>query len=381
MSTSNAAPGPVTPPAAAPTPSARSEQAARSVITAYGGPLLGLPGTHLAARRSPRPPLRDLQWNYWWQAHYLDAIVDAGARHLREDDRAGAQAYAHLGTDLLRAVWLRNVGHFTNGFFDDMAWMILAAGRLGELGDALTLAPLRAVRAVLRRVAPKLVSAHTPELGGGLYWTTRRDRKNVPATAPAAIYFARTGEVDRARELIAWIYATLYEPATGLILDTAYVDGRFDRTVYSYNQGTVLGALLSVGDPADLDRAADLVRAVDAHERVDAARPTLRTYGDGDGGLFSGILARYLALAAGDERLAPDVRRMAAALVSGTADALWAGSEVRRVPREVRVFSPDPLQPAAQAAPSGTPLDLSPQLQAWTILEAAATPAVVGFRG
>jgi hypothetical protein len=36
------------------------------------------------------------------------------------------------------------------------------------------------------------------------------------------------------------------------------------------------------------------------------------------------------------------------------------------------VFSPDPTRPAAVALPAADPLELAPQLQAWTVLEAAA---------
>lgn len=338
----------------------------------FGHRLLALPHTHLAARRYPLPPRRDLVWNYWWQAHYLDALVDAGQRRLTGGDAAAAHAVLRQGRSLLRTVWLRNVAHYTNAFFDDMAWMILAAERLDGLARDLGVPPPRASRRLQARIAPRLRRAETEELGGGLYWTTRRDRKNVPATAPAAIYFARTGDLPRARRLIEWIYATLWDEAQGLALDTAYCDGRLDRTVYTYNQGTLLGALLAVGDEVSLARAAALVGAVDRTLRACADRPVLRTHGDGDGGLFTGILARYLALAAAEPRLPEQVRRASAALVAGTAEALWAGSEVRRLDRDTRVFSPDPDRSAATALPPGAPMDLSPQLQAWTVLEAAA---------
>ena len=97
----------------------------------------------------------------------------------------------------------------------------------------------------------------------------------------------------------------------------------------------------------------------------------LRTFGDGDGGLFTGILARYLALAAQDRRVGLPVRAAAAALVAGTAETVWGGSERRTAP--TRVFSPDPLRPATEALPPGATVTLSCQLQAWTILEAAAS--------
>ena len=58
------------------------------------------------------------------------------------------------------------------------------------------------------------------------------------------------------------------------------------------------------------------------YKRQDPDHRVLRTHGDGDGGLFSGILARYLALAAHSPALADGARQVARELVRGTAEAL-----------------------------------------------------------
>ena len=79
--------------------------------------------------------------------------------------------------------------------------------------------------------------------------------------------------------------------------------------------------------------------------------------------------------------LAPEARERAATLVQATADALWAGHR-DEPPRRRRsraagegmlVFSPEPARPAEVTQPLGAPVELSTQLQAWLILEAAAT--------
>jgi predicted alpha-1,6-mannanase (GH76 family) len=141
-----------------------------------------------------------------------------------------------------------------------------------------------------------------------------------------------------------------------------------ERAVFTYNQGPILGALLELGGPANLTRAADLVGAV----RTGLTHPgtsVLITHGTGDAGLFTGILCRYLALAAVSPTIPPARREEAAELVASTAQELWAGRTKRG---EWSVFSPHPLEPAEQHYPAGTGVDLSTQLSAWMILEAAA---------
>jgi predicted alpha-1,6-mannanase (GH76 family) len=208
----------------------------------------------------------------------------------------------------------------------------------------------------------------TEDLGGGAFWNTDRDFKNVPAGGPIALHLARIGDVEGARSLIDWMYARLLDPATGLFLDGVRVVAGEEvvvRDVYTYNQGTVLGALVTLGDPTSRERAAALVGAVD-RGLTTGDHHALLTHGGHDGGLFTGILARYLTLAAADP--ATDVATAATArrLVTATADAFWRG---RAETRDATRF---PIEVVEPAAPSGR-LELSTQLQAWMTLEAAAT--------
>ena len=54
--------------------------------------------------------------------------------------------------------------------------------------------------------------------------------------------------------------------------------------------------LLELGGEPNLRRAAELIRATSLHLVNDGGTgPLLRTHGSGDGGLFKGILVRYLA--------------------------------------------------------------------------------------
>ncbi|MFT4199226.1 MAG: fructose-bisphosphate aldolase, partial [Gordonia sp. (in: high G+C Gram-positive bacteria)] len=109
--------------------------------------------------------------------------------------------------------------------------------------------------------------------------------------------------------------------------------------------------------------------------------------GGGDGGLFAGILVRYLALVATDlpdGEGAADVRARAARIVLDSADAIW---QTRAIVNDQPIFSADwrhdaviPTAAGVEAqfiagavTSSETPeRDLSVQLSAWKALEAAA---------
>ncbi len=355
----------------------RADESARSVIPRFGARAWGLPGTHLGAISSPRPPRGEWTWNYWWQAHYLDVLVDAGRRHIRSGDEPGARAYERLARRLVDTMWLRNGGRFTNDFYDDMAWLWLAVGRLeGWRQEAGWPSSWRS-RQLLRVLSSRMGQGQTGDLGGGVFWTRRHDRKNVPASAPAAIGWARSGDVERARQVVAWVFATLFDEDRGLALDTIWLDGRVDDTVYSYNQGVLLGALLAIGDEWALSRAAALVGSVARHLCVPGSpgSTVLRAFGDGDAGLFTGILARYLAEAALTQALPVPVREQAAALVGASAESWWQGSVLVDVPRRGRVFPVDPTAPLQVEGTLPSSLEFSPQVQGWTIVEAAASVA------
>ncbi len=360
----------------------------------FGRRLAGLPGTHIGrvslSKRRARWHLvpaghRGRPWHYWWQAHYLDAIVDAGERGLREHDIDGADQHARQADRLVRTIWARNLGRFGNAYFDDMAWVALALGRLARFHDDLgprdqvrRPARLRLVDRGTKELTAQLRAGVGDELGGGVWWNTSRDFKNVPATGPVALHLARTGDTATASALVDWMYDRLFDPDRGLFIDGVRVEAgheRFVRDIYTYNQGTVLGTLVTLGDPRSLDRAAHLIDAVATRltSEVEARHP-LVTHGGGDGGLFTGILVRYLALASASPGMDRETRGTATTLVQDTAAALWSGRSRRSTHDGTYavVFSADPATPAGTQDDGVTSVELSTQLQAWMTLEAAA---------
>lgn len=373
--------------------SARADEAARSVTRTFGQRLVFLPGTHIAAIERPSSRLKNLvrPWHYWWQAHYVDCLVDTGRRELTRGARfdGGSRPSAgQLASQLVTGIRVRNFLTFVNNYYDDMAWLALSTLRLEKLAEETRMPGRRRNARVRRSLTLQFDSASTDDLGGGTFWSKKRDFKNTPATAPVALYYARTGNTTKAQVLVDWLHAKLFDSAQGMYQDGLRINGDgevlLEAAIYTYNQGPVLGALLELGGQANLDRAAALVDAVARHLTRPAIQASGRTAavlhceGTGDGGLFTGILARYLALAATDGRLPAPTRATAAALVTETAQAFWggrrpvgAGEPLARHGAQL-VFSVFPETPAAGTYPPGDAVELSTQLQAWMVLEAAA---------
>jgi len=386
--------------ASAPNWSFRADEAARSVTRLFGQRLFFLPGTHIAAISRPSGRIKNLgrPWHYWWQAHYVDCLVDTGRRELGADGHTPAKfdgdnlpSAGRLASRLITGIRLRNFLTVVNSYFDDMAWLALATLRLETLAeDSRKTSGRRRNAKVLKSLTLQFDSASTDDLGGGTFWSKKRDFKNTPATGPVALYYARTGQAAKAQALLDWLDAKLYDPEQGMYRDGLRIapggELVLESAIYTYNQGPVLGALLELGGEANLERAAALVAAVGRSLTVQAPLlgrkgTVLRSEGTGDGGLFTGVLVRYLALAAVDERLSPETRAEAALLVTDTAEAFWEGRRLVAAQEPLArkgarlVFSARPELPARRTYPAGSVVELSTQLQAWMVLEAAASIA------
>lgn len=314
----------------------RAQHRAAAAERAVGERYLPRWGPVAAARAAPRRTAGARVWHYWWHAHLLDALGDAERHRPSARRRRRARAIA-------RGVAVRTAGRWTTPFYDDIAWMGLALWRTDAHPRALA------------RIADILQEAVDPVVGA-LPWRVGSDLYNAPANGPAALLLAGLGRPGAA-PLADWVASTLHDPVTGLVRD-GIEHGRVRPEVWTYNQGTAIGADLAVGGPARRARAAALVAAVDRWCAADDG--LFPAAGGGDGGLFAGILARALAQAAGslDAESAETARR----LVHRNADALWdhrgAGD----------LFPADPRRGARSGAPDH---DLSVQLSAWLTLEAA----------
>ena len=230
-----------------------------------------------------------------------------------------------------------------------------------------------AIARALPRILGRLHDGWTEHGGGGIWWRRDDDFKAAPANGPAAILLARDGQVEFAAAITDWMAETLVDPDTGLVRDGVRVapDGSVravEPYVYTYNQGVYLGACVELaardGHQRWTDRALAVVDAV--RQRLAGPDGVLPGSGGGDGGLFAGITARYLADAA--LRL-PELADAARELVFANAEAVWKGrAEIHGGP----VFSAQWRDPAPEPRPGLAEADLSVQLSGWMLLEAAA---------
>lgn len=363
----------------------RADAAEGAVVARHVRRLWGLPGTALGVVAWP-PVRRErlfLKWHYWWQAHLLECAVDAASREPTAKRRRRV-------TKIARAHRIRNITGWTNNYYDDMAWLGLAlerAQRLHAVGN----------RVGIQKIEMELFDAWSPQAGGGIPWRKGDDFYNAPANGPASILLARTGRLWRAEAMADWMDATLKDPDTGLIFDGIRTGDVLDRAIYSYCQGVVLGVetelAVRLGDPRHRARVQALVAAVDARLCRDLV---IVGGGGGDGGLFDGILARYLAMVAttlpGDSDDDRTTRALAASIVLASAEAAWENRlEVEDHPlfgaawesqatlpgpgRTVATFSGGTVR--SSAVPER---DFAVQLSGWMLMEAAYTVADAGFR-
>ncbi|MFF0493809.1 glycoside hydrolase family 76 protein [Nocardia sp. NPDC004068] len=364
----------------------RADKAESAIVSRHLRRLWGLPGTELGVVGWPptRPERVFASWHYWWQAHLIDCAIDAANRAPtpQRRDRIATLARTHR---------LRNLDGWTNNYYDDMAWLALALER-AERTQGLT-----ELRGGLLALEKELVSGWD-ERFGALPWRKASDFFNAPANGPAAIVLARLGHYDRAAELADWLDKTLRDPETALILDGVHLPGgELERAVYSYCQGVVLGLetelAVHTGDVQHVERVRRLLRAVEDRMTV---RGIVSGGGGGDGGLFNGILIRYLALVAvmlpGDEPEQAAARRAAAMIVKCSARAAW---EHRLDVEGEPLFGHNWAEPARLPTGSaGAGLftvggsvtssrvperDLSVQLSGWMLMEAAHLVTAAGL--
>jgi predicted alpha-1,6-mannanase (GH76 family) len=345
--------------------------------------LWAMPGTQLGVVAFPSVRKDRLfgTWHYWWQAHLLDCLVDAQVRDPQPErhSRINRQVRSHR---------LRNNFSWTNNYYDDMAWLALALERAARLTGVER-------RRALPKLADQLIKAWVPEDGGGIPWRKQDQFFNAPANGPAGIFLTRYDDrLPRAEQMADWIDRTLIDPETHLVFD-GIMGGSLVRPQYTYCQGVVLGLETELAARTEHGRHAERVhRLVDAVKDHMAPAGVLQGSGGGDGGLFAGITARYLALVAtdlpGDDDADVSARRTAGELVLSSAKSAWDNRQtLEGLPIFGAFWDRDAELPTAGGqtaqfvggavnASEIPERDLSVQISGWMLMEAAHNVASVG---
>lgn len=231
--------------------------------------------------------------NYWWQAHGLNTIIDASIRV--KDDR-----YFKMISDFHSGIKNANNG-YTNNYYDDMAWMGIALLRAHELtnnGEYLNSSII---------LWNDIKTGWNDNNGGGIAWNKQMPKyKNTPSNATTAILSFRLYNITEeliyyklGEKIMIWLKNILVDEASGMVWDGI---GRTDANqidhnwLFTYNQGIYIGACIELYKISNnqiwLDRA--IKTADNAITAFSGNFSIFKDEGNGDGGLFKGILVRYL---------------------------------------------------------------------------------------
>ncbi|NQX26059.1 glycosyl hydrolase [Microbacteriaceae bacterium VKM Ac-2854] len=301
----------------------------------------------------------DLEFDYWWLAHLIDARVDGF-------ERSGDGRYLLEAERIYRALRLRNGGRLFNRYFDDMMWLGCALARLGPhtheryLDDA--------ERLWRHALARGWNDSHGPSLA---WRSTQLDYKNAPANGPFAILGARlerirpAGRAEKARAAFDWMHTRLRDDASGFVADGIGREGgsvRDDRA-FSYNHGVYIGAAVALHrlDPDPGLLADATLTALDAIRRL-APHGVFVDQGSGDGALFGGIYCRFVAELLGTAAVPPAAATELRAFVESSTRTLVRNARVEDLLRAGPVWD----------RPAPEPSSLAAQLSAVLALEAAA---------
>lgn len=127
-------------------------------------------------------------------------------------------------------------------YYDDNAWMVITYAEAHEItGD-------RRYRQKAEAVMKYVLSGWDDVLGGGIYWRQDKKSKNTCSNGPsatAALALAERGNkdlyVDWARRIVDWTNKTLRAP-NGLFWDNVSLDGKVEKTQWTYNTALMLRA-------------------------------------------------------------------------------------------------------------------------------------------
>jgi predicted alpha-1,6-mannanase (GH76 family) len=300
-------------------------------------------------------------FNYWPQAHVLDLLLDGYLRTKNGQYSARMKA-------LLNGIKVKNGGAYPNEFYDDMGWLANASLRSYiALNDADYLA-------VAQTLYTEIKSGYNTTEGGGIAWQrSQLYYKNIPSTGNATILAARFYELNGnqadltfAKSLYTWMKSTLVT-SLGVVYDgiNRNQDGQIDNWEFTYNQGLFIGSAVELynctKDASYLQDAELVANNLIADPNL-SPNGILKSEGQGDGGLFKAVAARYLTGMVQLTALDESDRTKYASFLQRNAQTLY----YKGITRPSLMISPDwTMQPSGST-------DLTTQLSGVIMMEAAA---------
>jgi predicted alpha-1,6-mannanase (GH76 family) len=263
--------------------------------------------------------------HYWPQAHAMDVVVDAYKRTSNQYYLGfyplwweGAPKFNFSG---------REEDRWWNVFVDDMEWIVLAQLRMFETTkqDAYF---TKAKQMYNDWILPTWGPEDEAPWHGGITWKTDVNKsKNACSNGPAAIIAARIyamydlaadpgkkpkqAYLDESVKIFKWLRDNLYDTTEGKVYDNMNASGKISQAIYTYNQGTFIGAAHELykitGNQQYLADAVKASEYVIDHMSNNEGVPGNST--SGDGGLFNGIFFRYFVKLINDPDLDMSVRK------------------------------------------------------------------------
>ena len=233
-------------------------------------------------------------FHYWWYAHGIDALADAYIR-------TGNEKYKEYADIVLGTIVRRNNG-ITNDYYDDMLWMAIALLRFYDATGE------EKYKEYVEILWEDIKRGWNDNMGGGIAWRkSQLDYKNTPSNAPAVILAARMYRLFKNPEDFEWakkIYEyqkeTLVDKVTGQVWDgiNREGNGRIDKNWnFTYCHGVYIGAGVELykitGEEVYLDDAKKTANYA-LNTFFNERNGTFTESGEGDGGLFKGIMTRYM---------------------------------------------------------------------------------------
>lgn len=187
-------------------------------------------------------------------------------QHIEDHVLEGLNQYYDKRTPHAYASYI-NTADLSDRFYDDNIWIGI------DFVDLYTLTNNKVYLEKAREIWTFIESGIDDKLGGGIYWCEqRKESKNTCSNAPGSVLALKlyqatkeTKFLEQGKELYHWTKEHLQDKNDYVYYDNINLQGRVDKTKYSYNSGQMIQAasLLYVitGEQEYLEDAEKLAKA------------------------------------------------------------------------------------------------------------------------